>query len=142
MKDFKLTISSLGWFISELTKMITSKQNKAYRVCVVEWREKRSLSQNALYHKWLDEISKQARVNGKLFSVDVWHEYFKKYYCKPTVIDMPAGEPVTIITTTKLDVGEMHHYLNKIERWAQDKAFTLTIPLNCEYRELLERQDD
>ena len=98
MKDFKLTINSLPLLVAELTKLVTSG-NKAFRVNIVSWRERRSLSQNALYHKWLAEISNQAKVNGKSFSADVWHEYFKKYYCPKTVINMPAGEPVTIITT-------------------------------------------
>jgi len=141
MKDFKLTISSLGYFIQELTKLITDNPNKAFRVNVVGWREKRSIDQNSLYWKWLTEISKQARIDGRTFKPDVWHEYFKKYYCPVTTIEMPAGEPSEIISTTKLDTGEMHHYLNKIERWAQDKGFRLTIPECCEYRELLERQD-
>ena len=54
---------------------------------------------------------------------------------------MPAGEPITVITTTKLDTGQMNHYLNKIELWAQDKAFTLTIPSDSEYQQLLDKQE-
>ena len=114
---------------------------KTYRVNIVEWREKRSLSQNRLLWKWLGEISKQAVVNGERFNPDTWHEYFKKYYCPWTVIDMPAGEPSKVKSTKLLDTGAMHTYMNKIERWAMDKGFTLTIPMDCEYMELLERQE-
>lgn len=137
MKDFKLCANSIGLLIQSIWKL---DLNKAYRVNIVGWRESRSISQNSLYWKWLTEISNQAKIDGQKFKPDVWHEYFKKYYCPAKLIDMPAGPPSEIISTTKLDTGEMHYYLNKIEYWAQDKAYTLTIPIECEYRELLERQ--
>jgi hypothetical protein len=140
MKDFQLTFSSLGYFIQEVTKLLQSDQTKKFRVNIVGWKEKRSISQNCLYWRWLTEISKQALIDGKKFKPETWHEYFKKYYCPVTTIEMPAGPPSKIISTTKLDTGQMHHYLNKVEYWAQDKGFMLTIPEICEYRELMERQ--
>ena len=142
MKDFKLTISSLGYFIQEVTKVLTANQNKSYRVNIREWKEKRSLDQNSLYWKWMTEISNQAIINKEKFKPEIWHEYFKKYYCPKTIINMPAGEPSVIVSTTKLDTGKMHHYLNKIERWAQDRMFLLTIPESCEYKTLLDKQDE
>ena len=57
MKDFKLTISSLGYFVSKLTKMITSNQNISYRINIKQWRESRSLNQNAFQHVIYDKIS-------------------------------------------------------------------------------------
>jgi len=141
VKDFKLNISSLGWLVKELTNLITSNPNKSFRVKVVGWKESRSLSQNALYHKWLSEISKQAKIDGKEFSSEIWAEYFKNYYCPKKIIEMPAGKPVTVTTTTKLDTGEMHHYLTRIEAWAQQKGYLLTIPIDCEYLKLIEQQE-
>jgi len=133
MKDFKLCFNSLGYFIQEATKLIQSK--KAFRVNIVEWREKRSLSQNSLYWKWLGEIVKQWDVTS---DTEILHEIFKKYFCPDKVIN----EHITIKSTKKLDVGEMCFYLNRIEQFCIDRGFKITIPDNCEYRELLERQDD
>ena len=61
MKNFKLTANSIGLFIAELWKLDLTK---AYRVTVVQWREKRSNDQNSLYWKWLGEIAKQQSVSN------------------------------------------------------------------------------
>ena len=139
MNDFKLNKSSLKWFISEITSK--TGDGNSFRVSIKQWRDKRSLNQNSLYHKWLAEISKQAKVNNNSFNSDTWHEYFKRYFCPKKTIQMPAGEPVTVATTTKLDKGEFTFYLMKIEAWAMEKGFYLTIPENCEYANLIEEQD-
>jgi hypothetical protein len=141
MKDFKLNFNSLGFLVAELTKMITSAPNKAYRVNVVGWREKRSLSQNSLYWKWMAELSSQAKVNGKKFSGEIWAEFFKKYYCPSKSVEMPLGESSTTKTTTNLDTGEMHHYLNNIQAWCMREGYSLTIPSDSEYQQLLDKQE-
>ena len=135
MKDFKLTISSLGYFIAELTKLVSSSPNKSFRVSVKLWRESRSLSQNNLYWRWLTEISKQWDVSN---DPEILHEVFKKYYCPEKVIN----EHVSIKSTKKLDVGEMHFYLNKIESFCLDRGFKITIPDNSEYQQLKEKQNN
>ena len=139
MKNFKLTSNSIGLFIAELWKLDLTK---AYRVTVVQWRESRSLNQNSLYWLWMAELSKQAHVNGKKFSGEIWAEFFKKYYCPDKLIDMPLGEASTVKSTTNLDTGEMHHYLNKIQAWCMSEGYYLTIPENSEYQILLDKQEE
>lgn len=141
MKDFKLNISTLGWLVTELTKLLKNS-NKSYRVCVVEWREIRSLSQNSLYWKWLGEIDKQSPLmvqGSKINGSELWHEVFKKYYCP--VKNITNGETTLPVKSTKmLDVGEMTFYLNKIEHWCIDRGITLTIPESSEYYQLMQSQ--
>ena len=141
VKDFKLTLGSLGWLVTELTKLLKDSK-KSYRVTVTEWREKRSLSQNALYWKWLTEIDKQVplRVDGsKIQGSELWHEVFKKYYCQ--VKNITNGENILPIQSTKmLDVGEMTFYLNRIENWCIDRGVYLTIPESSEYYQLMQMQ--
>tara|TARA_R110002020_G_scaffold467655_2_gene691402 strand:- start:1402 stop:1833 length:432 start_codon:yes stop_codon:yes gene_type:complete len=143
MKDFKLTISSLGYLVTELTKALKSS-NKSYRVTVKEWRESRSLSQNSLYWKWLDEINKQSplMVSGsKIKGSELWHEVFKKYYCP--VKNITNGEKILPIKSTKmLDVGEMTFYLSRIECFCMDRAIILTIPESSDYYKLTVGQDE
>ena len=134
MKDYKLELSSLGFFIAELTKMITLNNGKAWRVTIKGWRESRSLSQNSLYWKWLGEIVNQWDVTD---DTEILHEIFKKYYCPEKVIN----EHITIKSTKKLDTGEMHFYLNKIELFCIDRGYTITIPAQCEYADLIKQQD-
>jgi hypothetical protein len=131
MKNFRLTANSIGLFIAELWKLDLTK---TYRVTIVQWRENRSNSQNSLYWKWMAELAKQARVNGQ--------EFFKKYYCPDKLIDMPLGEASLVKSTTELDTGEMHHYLNKIQAWCMSEGYALTIPENSEYQQLLDKQDE
>ena len=139
MKNFKLTTDSIGLFIADLWNLDLTK---AWRVTIVQWREKRSNDQNSLYWKWMAELAKQARVNGKEFSGEVWAEFFKKYYCPDKLIDMPLGEASIVKSTTNLDTGEMHHYLNKIQAWCMSEGYALTIPENSEYQQLLDKQDE
>ena len=133
MKEFKLNISSLGYLVAELTKIVTTSPNKSFRVSIKLWRESRSLSQNNLYWRWLTEIAKQWEVSN---DPEILHEIFKKYYCPEKVIN----EHVSIKSTKKLDVGEMHFYLNKIEIFCLDRGFKITIPDSSEYQQLKEKQ--
>lgn len=55
MKDLKLTATSLSYIIQELGKLDTL--NKAYRVKVSDWKEKRTLTANGLIHVFVKSIS-------------------------------------------------------------------------------------
>ena len=139
MTNHKVTLNTLISFTQELTEQL--KVNPVLKVDIKVYREGRSLSQNNLYWKWLAEISKQAKVQGKVFDSETWHQYFLKYYCPNKSIQMPAGEDSTVKSTKLLDKGEMYHYLFKIELWAQDKGIALTIPSYSEYSKLTEQQN-
>lgn len=139
MKNFKLNASSIGSFIQELWRLDLTK---SYRVNVVGWRERRSNDQNSLYWKWMAELAKQAYVNSKQFDGETWAEFFKKYYCPDKQVDMPLGPPTIVKSTTNLDTGEMHHYLNKIQAWCMSEGYSLTIPQDSEYQKLLDKQDE
>ena len=139
--EFKLTLSNLGDVINQLTKILQSS-NKVFRVTVKEWKETRSLSQNALYWKWLAEIDKQAplKCNAKISGPELWHEVFKKFYCpSKTIANDKAG--IMIQSTKALDLGEFTFYLNKIENWCFDRGITLTTPQDSEYYKLMEYQN-
>lgn len=140
MKDFKLNNGTLAALAAEVGRLVTT--GKSYRINIVEWREKRSLSQNSLYWKWLAEIDKQnplVVVNSKDCGAELWHEVFKKYYCPERIISNGNNE-LKITSTKLLDVGEMHHYLSLIEIWCMNLGFKLTIPADSEYAKLLDQQ--
>ena len=143
MKDYRLSGGNIGQFTTELMKLVLGTK-KTYRVNVVEWREKRSLSQNSLYWKWVAEINKQSPLrveNSNLDGSELWHEVFKKYYCP--VKNITNQENILPVKSTKLlDVGEMTFYLNKIEHWAIDRGLTLTIPEDSEYANLMRSQSE
>ena len=135
---FKLVTSNKESLFNQLNIMLS--QNEAVEVVAKPWKEKRSLSQNRLLWQWMNEISEQAVVNDQKHKPEIWHEYFKRYFCPVKLVPMPAGDDLQIRSTKKLDTGEMHHYLNQIEQWAQGHFYTLTIPHNCEYEQLKQKQ--
>ena len=148
MKDFKLTISSLGYFIAELTKMITTEPNKAWRITVKGWRESRSLSMNALQHVVYGEISKYLISKGR---VD-WCENKTKREMKNSFLgwiteeytDLKTGEVTVkevLRSTSGLDQGDGCQYTTQVLDFAQTIGCEIKIPSKCDYRELMERQN-
>lgn len=104
---------------------------------------KRSLSQNALMWKWLTEISEQLKSRiGQDHDAETIHEYMKLQFCPCQEVNMGSNsKPISIRSTKRLDKGEMCHYLNKVEQWAIERGFRLTIPQDCEYMNLMEMQN-
>ena len=146
VKDFKLTPAMLP----ELNRQITEalKHNKALRVNVVGWREKRSLSQNALSHVWYEHMSKYLISKGRENCSPSWVKEAMKHtflgYEMVEKVNVLTGERVTVSElkhTSKLDVGDMTHYMNKVYKWALDIGCLLPIPEDCEYKQNLDKQE-
>ena len=141
MIELRISLSNIGHLITEITKLIQST-GKDYRVTIKEYKESRSLSQNALMWKWLSEIDKQAPLmcESKISGPEMWHEVFKHYYCPMKVVANKKAA-LNIKSTKMLDLGEMTFYLNKIEQWCIDRGIKLTIPSDSEYAKLREYQN-
>lgn len=146
MKSFKLTVSSIGEFIQELWKLDLTK---AYRVTVVLWREKRSLSQNAFQHVIYDDISKYLISKGR----KDWCPKYTKRNMKNNFLgwerteytDVKTGEITTreeLISTSGLDVGVACDYITKILDFAQSIGCNIKIPASCDYRDYLNKQNN
>ncbi len=146
MKDFKLTANSIGLFIQELWRLDLTK---AYRVSVVGWREKRSLSQNSFQHVIYNEISVFLVSKGRTD----WCPKFTKKNMKNNFLgweiteytNVKTGEVTKkeeLISTSNLDVGVACDYITKLLDWAQSIGCYIKIPADCEYKQLLEQQDD
>lgn len=78
---------------------------------------KRTLPQNKRY--WgkgiLSQISKQATVNGRLFSAETWHEQFKRMFIG--VIELPNGDVIGK-SSTDLDTQEFSEFSDNVEAYA------------------------
>jgi hypothetical protein len=97
---------------------------KPLAVTVQEHKAKRSCAQNRLYWQRLNEIAENAWIDGKRFSAEAWHEFYKAKFigCE----ELPNGGTVGISTTT-LAVGDFSDYIGKVEAYA---ATELGIELN------------
>lgn len=145
MDDFCLHTSTFKQLGATLQILITS--GKKYRVTVCEWREKRSLNQNALSHMWYGEISTYLIKSGRTDATPAWvKRNLKKTYlgCEEVeYTDFATGEKVKMWEprhTSKLDTGDMHFFLSQVEMWAAEFGLALTIPNGCEYSNLKQKQ--
>ncbi|WP_368755529.1 YbcN family protein [Klebsiella oxytoca] len=121
---------------------------QCFRLQVKPWREKRSLSQNALSHMWYTEISEYLINSGRTDATPEWvKRNLKKTYlgCEEvTYTDFITGEKTTTWEprhTAGLDTGEMHIFLVKVEMWCAQFGLALTIPSGCEYQQLCDKQE-
>jgi hypothetical protein len=83
-------------------------------VTVEEYGAKRSTQANARYWALLEEISEQAYVDGKRFSREAWHTYFREQYAPKE--DGPAG--LTPMSTSQMDKETFSAYVTRIEVYA------------------------
>lgn len=83
---------------------------------VGEYQTKRSNQANARYWALLEEISGQAYVDGKRFSREAWHTYFREQYAPKE--DGPAG--LTPMSTSQMDKETFQRYVTMIEVYAAE----------------------
>lgn len=87
-------------------------------------KAKRSTDQNKRYWALLREVAATVWVDGRQFSDEVWHTYFRQLFIGSDSVVMPDGkEVVTPISTTTLSVDEMGHYMQQIEQWCVEQGF-------------------
>ena len=144
--DLRIDGVNVGYIIQIISSAILA--GKVLRVQVSEWREKRSLSQNALQHVIYSDISKYLISKGRK---DWTPEYTKKQlknkflgWVNEEYIDIETGERTiksVLKPTAGLDKGDAYHYTTQIIEWAESIGCEIRIPAKCEYRELMERQN-
>jgi len=116
---------------------------RAWRVTIVQWREKRSLDQNALAHRWFQEAADYFDVaaSAGYKPAEVMKEYFKRKFL-PSKEILIKGTPVLVPPqTSKLDMGEMIHFMTQVDDWCAQRGCPLTKPENSQYIELMREQE-
>ena len=84
--------------------------SKPWALTIEREKRKRSLSQNALYWKWLGIASEESGHDP-----DELHEYYKHRFVGAVMIDVD-GESFAYRTTTGLSTAQMTAYLEKVSR--------------------------
>lgn len=84
--------------------------------------KKRTLSQNALYHKWVGIFAVETGNDH-----DDMHEFFKAKWCPVKAIEL-AGETCEIRSTKKLNTQEMTAYMDKVYAFIVGE-FGILLPL-------------
>jgi hypothetical protein len=89
---------------------------KPWTLTLAPLRKKRTLSQNALMWKWLDEVAGHISESTGYETEEV-HEHLKRKFLTPKRIEID-GEMTEIYSTKNLTTAEMTSYLDAIYRWA------------------------
>lgn len=96
-----------------------SQREKPLQVTVAEYRESRTVAQNAKLHALLQEIADNAWVDGKQFDMETWKEFFRRRMIGSEETVLPDGEIIERgISTTTLDVVEFSTLIEKIQAYA------------------------
>lgn len=99
-------------------------EGAAYELVLRPMKSKRSIEQNKRYWTLLREVSAVAWLNGRQFSDETWHEFFKRTFIGCDEIAMPDGSTeLRGTSTTKLKVDEFGDYMLQIEQWAAEQGF-------------------
>lgn len=121
---------------------------ESYRLTLKPWRETRTLSQNAVFHMWIGEISAYLIRRGKPFASPEWVKQAMKHtylgYEKREMTDVVTGHKTEIHalrSTSKLDTGKMFRFMEQVEGWAAMIGCLVTIPNDSEFHQLRKKQD-
>ena len=110
------------------------------------YQDPRSISQNALFHKWCREIVKGMQKKG--FSVtegdpaEAWKMWLKKRFlgCDDYRISKTQIQG-QVKRTSNLSKGDMCFFMDQCYHWATEQGIRLTIPAESEYAELKTKQE-
>jgi hypothetical protein len=83
---------------------------------VVEIRKpSRSLEQNARYWVAIHEIAEQISIEGRKYTPQVWHRYFKERYLPGRIVELPYGQITEAEpSTTDLTLDEFSEYIERV----------------------------
>ena len=113
----------------------------------LEWSagSNRSLSQNGLYWMWMAELAEsfnKRTKGGAEWSKDDMHDLMRHKFLGYEEKKIGSTELKPLLrSTTKLDKGEMHHYMTQVDVWASEVNVFLSHPEDSEYAKLIERQE-
>lgn len=142
----RLHITNFDAIGQQLKPMLES--GDCYRLVIKPWRETRSLSQNSMAHAWFGVISEYLIKRGKSFATPEWVKDALKHtylgYETTERVDVVTGEVTSVQSlrhTSKLETGEMHIFLCKVEAWAMNIGCHLPIPDSSEFQQLRDKQE-
>lgn len=106
---------------------------KAWIVEIKKKTKARSLSQNALYWRWMNDIAALVSDNTG-YEKDEVHELFKKQFLEPKEVEI-GDIGVHVYSTKNLTVKEMVEYMERVDRFCiQNLAISLPIPQEMHMR--------
>ena len=101
---------------------------------------KRTLSQNALFHMWCNELSSYLLKHGRMWAAPEFVKDMLKHsflgYKDTMRLDVSTNQPAKVrelIHTSDLSTGDMLHFMEQCEAYSAGIGCLLTIPEKSEY---------
>jgi len=105
---------------------------------VKEYKPRRSISQNDLFHVWVRDMLRHFKKKGGFTGTEEELKLMVKYKFLGTE-DIEVGStniPAQVRRTSALDRGEMLYFMQQVEAWCIDLGVKLTKPQQSEYAKL------
>ncbi len=113
--------------------------------CRIEYKSfsgTRSISQNALFHSWMSQMAQYFTEKGYPITAEEAKQLMKHEFLGYT--DLTIGKTEIkgqLKHTSKLDKGEMSHFMDQVDAWAVDKKLFLIKPADSDYVKYKEAQN-
>lgn len=130
-------LSQIGDAIKAITELLLSGP-----VVVEVKRARRTLSQNALYWRWMSDMSTHFTKRGYPLTKDDAHDLMRHKFLGHQTRTIGQTEVTKLRSTTDLDKSEMSAYMTQIDAWCVDRGCFLTKPVDSEYMESLREQGE
>jgi len=124
------------------------RSGQYYRIRVEPWQEKRSLSQNALFHVWMRQLSEFLIARGRPNCSPDWCKDAMKFtflgFEETEFVDVKTGARIvreTLKHTSKLKTGDMFNFMTNVQAWCLDIGCFLNIPESSEFFVNMKKQD-
>ena len=105
------------------------------------YKNPRTLSQNAMFHAWCRELSAWVIERDPTYTPDNVKLLLKQKFLGTE--NVKVGKTLIenqLRHTSKLDTGEMHHFMDEVYHWAFELGYALPIDPQSEYRKLQLKQ--
>ena len=138
VKDRRDLENALDNFKSYLLEQLDFKKPLSWQP--KEYKSVRSINQNALFHIWVREITAHFISRGG--NVEWTTEENVKLYIKQQFLgfeDIRFNKtviPQQLKRTSKLDRGEMYHFMDQVYYWAVELGCQLTLPQDSEFMKI------
>ncbi len=96
-----------------LSQMLVSEEHPLL-IEVSAYKEKKTRSQENLFHGILEDVAANLEVDGKRFSKTAWKEHYARKFLPLHDVTLPTGEIIQQRQSTKdLNVGEYSELIDK-----------------------------
>jgi hypothetical protein len=109
-------------------------------VTIAPHKPKRSVSANALYWKWMDQMAKHFSKRAGPFTREDMHDIMRHEHLGYEEARKIGSTWIKegLRSTTKLSVSEFCEYMTRIDAWALDQGVHLVTPAASQYADYKE----